>query len=205
MRRSRSHGLPGGGGEDGDIDGYRPRESLHDETPEVFDTGDQVSASGGQASASGDQISASGDQVSGAGGRISDIGEQISEEPAREGRHNGDSAGYREREWISRMDFMRDVPLFQDSGFESLEEYLEDIDDRWREANGLPPLPSLEHGRPPTLDAKGARQVGLRLPGRDYELLLELSDQHGVAPATMARVIVVRAVRRASDLAEIDD
>jgi hypothetical protein len=41
----------------------------------------------------------------------------------------------------------------------------------------------------------GSRQVGLRLPEADFRQLRELGETYGLAPATLARMIVVRAVR----------
>lgn len=137
---------------------------------------------------------------------ISDIGYRA--EGSAGGSTEGDIGGYRDGHpatRVSQEEFQRDMPLFQDSGFESIEEYLEYLEDEWRKVNGLEPLPSAELTRQPTPDEKGAKQVGLRLPGRDYELLLELCDRYGVPPATMARILVVRAVRRASDFSELDD
>ncbi len=87
------------------------------------------------------------------------------------------------------------APLFQDSGFESLDDYLEHLEDLWRRQNGLPPLmpAGLKPVRP--RDGFGSRQVGLRLPEADFRRLGDLSDEYGVAPATMARMIVVGALR----------
>jgi hypothetical protein len=86
--------------------------------------------------------------------------------------------------------------LFQNSGFESLDDYLDHIEATQRERQGLTPrLPSgLRQVGP--YDGNGAsRQVGLRLPESDFRQLRELGDTYGLAPATLARMIVVRAVR----------
>lgn len=50
-------------------------------------------------------------------------------------------------------------------------------------------------GPVPTVDREGTKQVGLRLPGADYARLAEFGKEFGVAPATMARILVVRAMR----------
>ena len=44
-------------------------------------------------------------------------------------------------------------------------------------------------------DGRGSRQVGLRLPEAEFRRLRDLADEYGVAPATMARMLVVGAVR----------
>jgi hypothetical protein len=86
-------------------------------------------------------------------------------------------------------------PLFKDSGFESIDDYLDYIEERERERAGLPPL-FPDHLKPVgPHDGHGSRQVGLRLPEIDFRRLCELGDEYGVAPATLARMIVVRAVR----------
>jgi hypothetical protein len=110
-----------------------------------------------------------------------------------------DIPGYRrDLEGASAGDIDR-YPLFADSGFESIDDYLDWIEDRERKRAGLPPLypdhvkpvgPNDGHGR--------SRQVGLRLPESDFRRLRELGDQYGVAPGTLARMIVVRAVRSIS-------
>jgi len=140
---------------------------------------------------------------------ISGIREPISERGLPHGHDRGDSNGYQDRgeppggsrEWISREDFFAEGPLYQDTDFESIEEYLIHREDEWRRRNGLKSLKA-EPPRPSTLDQKGGRQVGLRLPGEDYERLAELSERNGVAPATMARILVVRALRADDALAE---
>ena len=88
-----------------------------------------------------------------------------------------------------------EFPLFRDSGFESLDDYLDFIEDVQRDRRGLPPrLPKgLRQVQPH--DGHGSRQVGLRLPETEFRQLQELGDTYGLAPATLARMIVVRAVR----------
>jgi hypothetical protein len=44
-----------------------------------------------------------------------------------------------------------------------------------------------------------SRHVGVRLTERDFELLNELARAHAVRPGTMARMLIVRAVRAAAD------
>ena len=38
----------------------------------------------------------------------------------------------------------------------------------------------------------------MRLPPEDYGLLVQAAREHGVAPATLARIIVVRTIRTQS-------
>jgi hypothetical protein len=79
-----------------------------------------------------------------------------------------------------------------------MDEYLEALDESNRRNNGLPPKrPALPEGlrRTHTSDRSGTRQVGLRLPGEDFESLVEMGQRYGLAPASLARMLVVRAVR----------
>jgi hypothetical protein len=121
-----------------------------------------------------------------------------------EGDSDADSARYPSSK-PGVVGMPKGAPLFQDSGFESIEDYLDHLDHLWRRQNGLPPVtpPGLKpvHLR----DGHGSRQVGLRLPETDYRRLLELGDEYGVAPATMARMIVVGVLRARCRNARDDD
>jgi hypothetical protein len=44
-----------------------------------------------------------------------------------------------------------------------------------------------------------SKHVGLRLTEADFEMLCKLARAHVVPPGTMARMLVVRAVRAAAD------
>jgi hypothetical protein len=89
-----------------------------------------------------------------------------------------------------------EFPLFDESGFESLDDYLDHIEDVQRDRQGLPPRLPVDLRQVQPHDARGrSRQVGLRLPETEFRQLRELGDTYGLAPATLARMIVVRAVR----------
>jgi hypothetical protein len=106
-------------------------------------------------------------------------------------------------------------PFWTHLGFASMDAYLDHVDAESRRNNGLPPRrepPSPALGElastrarsgPRSIshrDASGeTRQVGLRLAPADYERLLELARSYAMAPATMARMLVVRSVRAESD------
>jgi hypothetical protein len=115
-----------------------------------------------------------GGDPSAADSAISDIGYPISGDVDGGGPEARDIEGYRPRA-TAQAEFMAEMPLFRDSGFESIEQYLAHLEDLWRQENGLAPLSQEELQRPPTLDEKGAKQVGLRMPGGDFELLVELA------------------------------
>jgi hypothetical protein len=101
------------------------------------------------------------------------------------------------------------------SEFESMEDFwkYKDAVSRWN--NCLPPprpKPDGEAIRPavPTPSSPGRRErsryqshhVGIRLRDGDFELLLELARAHAVPPGTMARILVVRGVRAAAEVAK---
>jgi hypothetical protein len=86
-------------------------------------------------------------------------------------------------------------PLFAETAFESIDDYIDYIEELERERKGLPPLFPDRLRQVPPCDGLGSRQVGLRLPEADFRRLRELGDTYGVTPATLARMIVVRAVR----------
>jgi hypothetical protein len=82
--------------------------------------------------------------------------------------------------------------------------------DRWKA--GRPPkrpLPSgdrLAEGVPaanapgsPPPGPRRSRHVGFRLAQADFERLSQMARAHAVAPGTMARMLIVRAVRAAAD------
>jgi hypothetical protein len=96
---------------------------------------------------------------------------------------------------MTPLEAIQDQPLFKDSGFDSIEEYLDHLDDLSRARLGLPALYPRQLPPVSPQDGRGSRQVGLRLPEADHRQLRELADEHGLAPATLARMIVVRAVR----------
>jgi hypothetical protein len=99
------------------------------------------------------------------------------------------------------------------SEFDSTEDWLEYIDALTRWTNHLPPLQRLPKGDEftGTVPAVGApraryrrasvksRHVGIRLTDRDFEALDELARAHGVPPGTMARILIVRAVRAVAE------
>lgn len=93
---------------------------------------------------------------------------------------------------------MTDRPFPLPSDFETMDQYWEALEKVNRRNNGLAPsAPRLPNdlNRVHAADELGGRQVGLRLPALDYERLQELSARYGVPPATMARMLVVRALR----------
>jgi hypothetical protein len=83
--------------------------------------------------------------------------------------------------------------------FESIAAYIEFAEAVRQRIGGLPVKRAPSRStRARTADEHGSTQVGLRLPAGDYERLVELGRENGVAPATMARVLVVRGIRDAS-------
>lgn len=79
--------------------------------------------------------------------------------------------------------------------FDSEDAYWAYIEEVSRRNNALPRSPASDPPRVRPRDRRGSVQVGLRLPLTDFERLEELGAAYGVAPATMARMLVVRAVR----------
>ena len=62
---------------------------------------------------------------------------------------------------------------------------------------GKPPSPRLPGGRAPEgTDRRGvrSRQVNVKLTAKDYEALTEAARSYGVAPATMAHLLVNRGL-----------
>jgi len=100
--------------------------------------------------------------------------------------------------------------------FESVDDFLKHLDAVSRYNNGLPParpMPSGEEMSTRVPEARAprskpgrsrfkSRHVGVRLTDRDFELLNELARAHAVPPGTMARMLIVRAVRAAVDSAD---
>lgn len=79
-------------------------------------------------------------------------------------------------------------------GFRSFEEFLEAREDEWRRERGYPPLEPVA-GAKARARERGVQQVNLKLAPTDFESLADLAHQHGVAPTTMARIIVIRELR----------
>jgi hypothetical protein len=104
-------------------------------------------------------------------------------------------------------------PSKSPSEFDSMDDFwkFKDAIIRWN--SGLPPLRQMpdEDQRAPFVPVAKApkpasrfkptksRHVGLRLTETDYAMLCELARAHGVRPGTMARMLVIRAVRAAAD------
>ena len=96
--------------------------------------------------------------------------------------------------------------------FESMEDFLAHVDAVSRWNNGLPPprripkedelLPVAPVAVPPHQASRHKpskrRHLGMRLTEADFELLDQLARAHSVRPGTMARMLVVRAVRAAA-------
>jgi hypothetical protein len=100
--------------------------------------------------------------------------------------------------------------------FDSLDDYFVHLDALRRFTNFLPPRrrmpdPDKHSGGVPIADPPRnsrhgrwvkSRHVGIRLTQRDFELLDELARAHAVPPGTMARMLIVRAVRAAADASD---
>ncbi len=78
--------------------------------------------------------------------------------------------------------------------FSSVEAYVHFAEAISRLNHNLP-LETLGSTGSRTTDRVGLRQVGPRLPSEDYDRLRKVATHYGVAPATMARIFVVRMVR----------
>jgi hypothetical protein len=101
--------------------------------------------------------------------------------------------------------------------FDSTQDWLAYVDALSRWTNYLPPRrpkPSAGATRPgipvssPPRSARSprhrkSRHVGVRLTERDFELLDELARAHALPPGTMARILIVRAVRAAAHESEM--
>jgi hypothetical protein len=97
--------------------------------------------------------------------------------------------------------------------FDSVDDFFVYLDALRRYTNFQPPphrkpgvdetLPGMPVATPPQRIRSGrsikSRHVGVRLTERDFELLGELARAHAVAPGTMARMLIVRAVRAAAE------
>jgi hypothetical protein len=90
-------------------------------------------------------------------------------------------------------------------GFETFEDYIEHMERSWddvpwayepREVPEVPPpefsIGSIDSELPAR---RRSRQVGMRLTPGDYEALAEAAGHHGVAPSTLARILVVAGAR----------
>jgi hypothetical protein len=108
---------------------------------------------------------------------------------------------------------LRAYPSRPPSEFDSNEDWLKYIDALTRWTNYLPPpqrVPKGDEftGTVPVADAPRSRHrrsslksrhVGIRLTERDFAALDGLARAHGVRPGTMARMLIVRAVRAVAD------
>jgi hypothetical protein len=106
---------------------------------------------------------------------------------------------------------LQTYPLRGPEEFDSTEDWLKYVDALTRWTNYLPPPQRIPKGSEftesvPIPDAPRpgsrrrsvkSRHVGIRLTKRDFELLDELARAHAVRPGTMARMLIVRAVRAA--------
>lgn len=94
-------------------------------------------------------------------------------------------------------------------GFESHLEMMEDLErsqmsgrpiaerNAFRAVAGLEPLPSPEQETVEAMPAprQGPTQVGVRLSATDYRILQSEARNYGVAPTTLARILLNRALR----------
>jgi hypothetical protein len=114
----------------------------------------------------------------------------------------GDPRGPRDSEASSREGW------WTRAGYASLKEWLDenerlqnggrvplDLRNAEREVLGLEPIPESEV-RPVVAEQRrsGVRQVGLKLAQCNYEALAAAANPHGVAPTTMARLLLKRAL-----------
>ena len=104
-------------------------------------------------------------------------------------------------------------PSKSPSDFDSMDDFWVFMDAVTRRNNGLPPPRplggidnaggSVPTSRPPKRASRfkptKSWHLGLRLTETDHGMLCELARAHGVRPGTMARMLVVRAVRAAAD------
>lgn len=90
-------------------------------------------------------------------------------------------------------------------GFNSLDEFIAHIEEERRRIQGdyferppklpaAPHLPGRETGELAAVkrERSGVRQVGIKLREADYEMLAEAAALYGVAPSTLARMLVRR-------------
>jgi len=85
-------------------------------------------------------------------------------------------------------------PLRRREEFESSDAFFDYIEEVNRYNNGLPPRKRAR--APAASSAKGEyRQVGVKLDPDDYERLAAAAKEHGVSATTLARILVVAAVR----------
>jgi hypothetical protein len=93
-------------------------------------------------------------------------------------------------------------------GFESFRAYMDYLEEQQNKLTlfggeprvDLPPpdtqvLPETESPRPRSDPRPDVRQVGLKLAREDYDQLVEAAEAYGVAPTTLARMLVRRGVR----------
>jgi hypothetical protein len=103
-------------------------------------------------------------------------------------------------------------PFWVRLGFDSLEQYLDSLDETWDRLmggrrvatpDGVHPTPdvvieptSSEIGRQlPEPGPRRVRQVNIKVTDEGYSALTRVARSHGLPPATLARVLVARGVR----------
>lgn len=108
---------------------------------------------------------------------------------------------------------MQIYPSKSSADFDSMDDFwrFKEAFVRWN--SGLPPpreLPDGDQSAPAVPVARvpkpasrfkptKSRHLGLRLTETDFSMLCELARAHGVRPGTMARMLVIRAVRASVD------
>jgi hypothetical protein len=80
-----------------------------------------------------------------------------------------------------------------------MDDYIDFIDEISRRNNGPLNRPPGAPRKMAPADGGGSVQVGLRIPTAEFDQLSELSRIYGVRPATMARMLVLSAVRAARE------
>lgn len=99
------------------------------------------------------------------------------------------------------------VEFWERLGYSSFEAYIEDLERPWRrdaptadlrraerELVGLEPLTDDDLRTAVERRRSRIRQVGLKLAAADYERLAAVAESHDVSPATMARMLLKRAL-----------
>lgn len=100
-------------------------------------------------------------------------------------------------------------PWWAKAGYGSFEQYIQELDEsREKHFRSSPRRgevrdpaggwhPALDIAFPPEIegDARGRRQLGVKLSAADYRDLKTVADRFGLAPTTYARMLVIRGVR----------
>ena len=75
------------------------------------------------------------------------------------------------------------------------------LEPRKRRIPALDPLGRPQRGRAtsPRKEARVVRQVGVKLTPGDYDMLVQAAELHGVAPSTLARMLVRRGAQAILD------